>query len=90
MLNPFLDRHFTRNLLRAPSVGGQEEVVGGVPGRWSKHCQFLSTFKIRNIHVEVGGGQKRAKWVLGLLELIDAKGSTYMAVRLSDIRSKMA
>ena len=90
MLNPFLDRYFTRNLLRAPSVGGQEEVVGGVPGRWSKNCQFLSAFKIRNIHVEVGSGQKRAKWVLGLLELIDAKGSTYMAVKLSDIRSKMA
>ena len=57
-LNPFLDRHFTRNLLRAPSVGGQEEVVGGVPGRWSKNCQFLSTFKVENVHMEVGGGQK--------------------------------
>ena len=59
-------------------------------GMWFKKCQFLSTFKVKYVHVEVGGGQKRAKWVLGLLELIDAKGSTYMAVRLSDIRSKMA
>ena len=29
-------------------------------GRWFKKCQFLSTLKIKNVHVEVGGGQKMA------------------------------
>ena len=32
-----------------------------IGGRWSKNCQFLSTFKIKNVHVKIGGGQKRAK-----------------------------
>ena len=30
-------------------------------GRWSKKSLFLSTFRVKNVHVEVGGGQKRAK-----------------------------
>ena len=30
-------------------------------GRWSKRSLFLSTFRVKNIHLEVGGGQKRAK-----------------------------
>ena len=30
-------------------------------GRWSKKYLFLSTFRVKNVHVEVGGGQKRAK-----------------------------
>ena len=30
-------------------------------GRWSKKYLFLSTFKVKNVHVGVGGGQKRAK-----------------------------
>ena len=29
--------------------------------RWSKKYLFLSTFRVKNVHVEVGGGQKRAK-----------------------------
>ena len=30
-------------------------------GRWSKKCIFLSMFRVKNVQVEVGGGQKRAK-----------------------------
>ena len=30
-------------------------------GRWSKKSLFLSTFRVKNVHVEVGGGQKRSK-----------------------------
>ena len=37
-------------------VRGQEEVVGG-----RKKSPFLSTFRVENVHVEVGGGQKRAR-----------------------------
>ena len=29
--------------------------------RWSIKCLFLSTFRVEIVHVEVGGGQKRAK-----------------------------
>ena len=35
-------------------TSGQEEVVGG------PKCLFLSTFRVKNLHVEIGGGQKRA------------------------------
>ena len=31
---------------------GQEEVV--------QKCLFLSTFRVKNVHEEIGGGQKRA------------------------------
>ena len=30
-------------------------------GRWSKKSLFLSTFRVKNVRVEVSGGQKRAK-----------------------------
>ena len=30
-------------------------------GRWFKKSLFLSTFRVKNVHVEVGSGQKRAK-----------------------------
>ena len=30
-------------------------------GRWSKNSLFLSTIRVKTVHVEVGGGQKRAK-----------------------------
>ena len=33
--------------------------------RWQvvQKCQFLSTFRVKNVHVEVGGGQKKVKIV---------------------------
>ena len=30
-------------------------------GRWSKKSRFLSAFRVKNVHVEVGGDQKREK-----------------------------
>ena len=30
-------------------------------GKWSKKSLFLSRFRVKNVHIEVGGGQKRAK-----------------------------
>ena len=30
-------------------------------GRWFKKSLFLSMFRVKNVHVEVGGGQKMAK-----------------------------
>ena len=30
-------------------------------GRGYKKCLILSTFRVKNVNVEVGGGQKRAK-----------------------------
>ena len=30
-------------------------------GRWSKQSLFLSTFRVKNIHIDVGSGQKRVK-----------------------------
>ena len=30
-------------------------------GGWFKKSLFLSTFRVKNVHIEVGGGQKRAK-----------------------------
>ena len=32
-----------------------------IGGRWSKKILFLSTFRVKNDHVDIGGGQKRAK-----------------------------
>ena len=30
-------------------------------GKWSKNAYFWSTFRVKNVCVEVGGGQKRTK-----------------------------
>ena len=35
--------------------------LGDIQWLWSKKCQFLSKIKVNNVHLEVGGGQKRAK-----------------------------
>ena len=37
-------------------------------GRWSKKCLFLSTFRVKNVHVEIGGGQKGQNCVHVVIE----------------------
>ena len=43
-------------------------------GRWCKKCQFLSTFKVEYVHVEVGGGQKRTKGGSECIEGLEGDG----------------
>ena len=54
--------NFSFNHIRCHSIRGHSMTTWTRRGgSWSKKSLFLSTFKVKNVHVEVGGGQKRTK-----------------------------